>query len=432
MTDAAPLDRECYFRAAYELLTEGGSAALTVAALCDRVGATKGSFYHHFAGMSEFVAAFAERWQAWVEHIFDDYLAEPNLMRRLELAANSHVVLLTGAEPAIWIWARSEPVIAAACEAVRKRGNDFGHATYDPLCGDAQVSTILFDLVTWAMHGLQGSMRAVDRNRFAHVIGMFLRRCLHLDVDVVVRDGRELVRVNGPLPEPIRPHRPVWLPEADADGRRPLFDAAMARAVAELTPTARRGREAFFRVAREILAEQPSDGLTVAALCERLSVTKGSFHHHFPTMADFVVAMTAHWEAKFGALIDHYDTEPDPLRRLELMFVTAFALPRPLESAWWAWGRSNPAVRPALERQERRAEQAMFQIFVELGEDPETARSLAEFGLGLALGLQFHFPPVSSADYVVAFVEWARRCLHLDADLGVLDGLPHLAVHRSA
>lgn len=432
LTDGGPLDRECYFRAAYALLAEGGSSALTVAALCDRVGVTKGSFYHHFDGMTEFVAAFAVRWQAWVEHIVDDYLAEPDLIRRLELAANSHVVLLTGAEPAIWIWARSEPAIAAACQVVRKRGEELGAATHAALTGDPRVSAITTDLVVWAMHGMQVRMRPVDPNRFAHVIGMFARRCLHLDVEIVTRGGRDLVRVRGRLPEAIPPHRPVWLPEADADGRRPLFDAAIAHAVAELTPTALRGREAYFRAAREILAEQSPDALTIAALCERLGVTKGSFHHHFPTMADFVVAMTAHWEIKFGALIENYDSESDPLRRLELMFLTSFALPRPLEAAWWAWGRSSPVVRPAMERQERRVEGALARALVELGEDHETAAQLAEFGLGLGLGMQHHFPPLSPESFVVTFVEWVRRCLHLEADVGVLDGLPHLAVRRPA
>ena len=52
-------DRDAYFAAAYELLVTHGCGGVTIAALCDRLGVTKGSFYHHFADMAEFVAAFA-------------------------------------------------------------------------------------------------------------------------------------------------------------------------------------------------------------------------------------------------------------------------------------------------------------------------------------------------------------------------------------
>jgi AcrR family transcriptional regulator len=56
------LDRHAYFNAAFKILGEGGSEALTVDALCARLGATKGSFYHHFAGTADFVNALMRCW----------------------------------------------------------------------------------------------------------------------------------------------------------------------------------------------------------------------------------------------------------------------------------------------------------------------------------------------------------------------------------
>ncbi len=198
-----------------------------------------------------------------------------------------------------------------------------------------------------------------------------------------------------------------------------------------MTPDSDRGREAYFRAAREILTQQGPDGVTVAALCERLGVTKGSFHHHFATMPAFVEALAEHWEQKFGALIDNYGTETDPLRRLELMFRTSFMLPHPTEAAWHAWARINPTVNAAIGRQHRRAQDVLQGVLTELLDDPVAADLMAEFGTGLAIGLVFqHTGPADLETYVVAFFEWVRRCLHLEAELVITEGMLAVALRR--
>ncbi|WP_172448586.1 TetR/AcrR family transcriptional regulator [Caulobacter mirabilis] len=44
-------------------LAEAGPPALTIEALCQRAGKTKGSFYAHFAGSEAYLAALAEHWR---------------------------------------------------------------------------------------------------------------------------------------------------------------------------------------------------------------------------------------------------------------------------------------------------------------------------------------------------------------------------------
>ena len=46
-----------------EALVEGGVAAVAVEPLAARLGATKGSFYHHFANREALVAAALEEWE---------------------------------------------------------------------------------------------------------------------------------------------------------------------------------------------------------------------------------------------------------------------------------------------------------------------------------------------------------------------------------
>jgi AcrR family transcriptional regulator len=49
--------------AALQLIAEKGLAALTVSVLAERLSVTKGSFYWHFGGRSELLAAALDRWE---------------------------------------------------------------------------------------------------------------------------------------------------------------------------------------------------------------------------------------------------------------------------------------------------------------------------------------------------------------------------------
>lgn len=51
---AETLSKSHYFDAALALLASGGIGAVTISALCYRLGVTKGSFYHHFASQDVF------------------------------------------------------------------------------------------------------------------------------------------------------------------------------------------------------------------------------------------------------------------------------------------------------------------------------------------------------------------------------------------
>ena len=57
------LSREDWTHAALVAIAEGGTAAVAVEPLAARLGATKGSFYWHFANRSELVAAALATWE---------------------------------------------------------------------------------------------------------------------------------------------------------------------------------------------------------------------------------------------------------------------------------------------------------------------------------------------------------------------------------
>src|SRR3712207_3571191 len=54
--------------------------------------------------------------------------------------------------------------------------------------------------------------------------------------------------------------------------------------------------QSYFEVAFGLLAEGGIKAVTIANLCERLRVTKGSFYHHFRSGPDFQQQLLDHWQ----------------------------------------------------------------------------------------------------------------------------------------
>jgi AcrR family transcriptional regulator len=107
--------REDYFHAAFDLLAEGGKAALTTTSVCQRLGVTTGSLYHHFGSGPGFYAAFIEYWETEISPALRtraDRAGSP----RQRLDALSRIARHGNheAEKAIRAWAITDQIVAAA------------------------------------------------------------------------------------------------------------------------------------------------------------------------------------------------------------------------------------------------------------------------------------------------------------------------------
>jgi AcrR family transcriptional regulator len=121
--------------AALQLIAEKGLGALTVSALCERLDVTKGSFYWHFAGRAELLAATLSRWE---ERTTSEAIraldAVADYRRRLEL------ILEAAFQPP-----RARSLYAALAEA-----------TDDPIVGAAlnRVATARIEYLEICYHNL--------------------------------------------------------------------------------------------------------------------------------------------------------------------------------------------------------------------------------------------------------------------------------------
>src|SRR5438093_559315 len=139
--------------------------------------------------------------------------------------------------------------------------------------------------------------------------------------------------------------------------------------VERLTP------EDYVREALAVLGEYGSDALTIAVLCERLGITKGSFYHHFGGMPGFITQLLEYWEREHSErLIKISKAQPDPTLRSTTLNNLGVGLPHASEAAIRAWGRSSPEVAEAVERVDRRRERHLVDAIAALGIDRPRAR----------------------------------------------------------
>jgi AcrR family transcriptional regulator len=191
--------------------------------------------------------------------------------------------------------------------------------------------------------------------------------------------------------------------------------------VERLTP------EDYFREALAVLGDYGSDGLTIAVLCERLRITKGSFYHHFGGMPGFVAQLLDYWEREHSErLIKMSKAQPDATLRILGLTDLGVQLPHAPEAAIRAWGRSNPDVAEVTARVDRRRERHLIDAVAALGIDRPRARLLGRIALTLLIGSQQRESPVDLKRLRAMFEE-TNKLIFLEADPELVARLERLA-----
>jgi AcrR family transcriptional regulator len=178
----------------------------------------------------------------------------------------------------------------------------------------------------------------------------------------------------------------------------------------------RLGTADYFREATAILEDEGGEALTVAELCERLAVTKGSFYHHFGAMPTFVSQFLGYWEAERGKrLVAVSRAKPDPGTRIRMLMDAAIDLPHGSEASIRAWSRTNPDVAAAIARVDRRRERHFVDAITGVGVDRRRARVLGRLAVDVLVGEQQREDPVDVKRLRQSFDE-VKRLISLDAD----------------
>jgi AcrR family transcriptional regulator len=145
----------------------------------------------------------------------------------------------------------------------------------------------------------------------------------------------------------------------------------------------------YFEIGLDLLAEGGLASVTIANLCGRLGVTKGSFYHHFASGPDFQQRLLTYWsEDRVRHLVEMVESTTEPLDRITLMKRMAVELHHEAESAIRAWARSDERAAETQRRVDAGREGALTDAFTDAGIPKKKAATLAQIGLGILIGTQ--------------------------------------------
>lgn len=157
---AAGAKQKCaeeYFLTALKMLDGPGTfRAVTIVNLCEELGVTKGSFYHHFAGIDEFIKAFMAYWEdQQTERIMSQahksQTASLHLEGLVELASN----VPHSTENAIRAWGATEELVDQVQRRVDARRVAYIEAFVSYLVDDLELVKRLATMTVALFIGLQ-------------------------------------------------------------------------------------------------------------------------------------------------------------------------------------------------------------------------------------------------------------------------------------
>lgn len=150
--------REAYFEAGLEVLSDLGYGGLKLAEVCDRLGVTTGSFYHHFPSWPGYSRELIAHWvTTYTEQLVALARADADPRRRIGSLCQVGSMLPHGAEVAIRSWSGvDDDVRAAQIQVDRQRFKVMYDSAFEILGHKRQAQ--LF--ANWAVYLLVGYEQA--------------------------------------------------------------------------------------------------------------------------------------------------------------------------------------------------------------------------------------------------------------------------------
>jgi AcrR family transcriptional regulator len=145
-----------------------------------------------------------------------------------------------------------------------------------------------------------------------------------------------------------------------------------------------RSQDDYFEAGLALLAKGGADAVTIANLCARLRVTKGSFYHHFAGRADFIRRLLRYWERDYSGRLNALILDATDLRERVALMQKAALVRAEVDGAIRTLARSDPNAAAVQRQVERRSERLLVRTFREMGMSAERASRLAGIGLAIA------------------------------------------------
>lgn len=153
-----------YYDAAMEILEDSGFLALTAVALCNRMGITRGAFYHHFENFEQFVDGLLSYWERrYSEDVINEGLLFDDLTAMVTRQAELAAALPHRAERALRAWAAADTRVSHAQKRVDRIRLVGLRRSFTRYGISERAATVYANLALDALVGAQ--MRGATRNQ---------------------------------------------------------------------------------------------------------------------------------------------------------------------------------------------------------------------------------------------------------------------------
>ena len=156
-----------------------------------------------------------------------------------------------------------------------------------------------------------------------------------------------------------------------------------------------------------ILAEQGVQALTIDLLCQRLSLTKGSFYHHFKGFNGYKADLLAYFVQK-GTLniIEITEQGQSAQEKLQRLLKATTEYPANLEIAVRGWALQDADVAQVQARVDEQRVTYLQALFTELGEAPDRAHRLGQMLYTIFIGCQQIQPTINEGGMTALYHEF--------------------------
>jgi AcrR family transcriptional regulator len=150
----AQLKRDDWLQHGLQALAEGGIDTLTIDALCQQLGVTKGSFYHHFGNHRAYLTAILEYWEnEYTSRFINESQTGSTVEEQLKRLNDMVVASYGHYEVNIRAWAQSDPLAREFQERVDQRRLAYLYNLYKQWLNDDNRAKAMAHLVYTTLIG---------------------------------------------------------------------------------------------------------------------------------------------------------------------------------------------------------------------------------------------------------------------------------------
>jgi AcrR family transcriptional regulator len=160
-------------------------------------------------------------------------------------------------------------------------------------------------------------------------------------------------------------------------------------------------KEDWLTTALTALSTQGEEAIRIDKLCKELSVSKGSFYHHFKNIDDFIVQLMTYWEKGMTeSIIETTEKEISFDKKVEKLNELVSKEDHEMEVKIRAWGLRNEKVKKLIEGVDLKRIEYLKGLYLQQGNKNSIASDFATLEYALFVGLQHVFEASSNQERV--------------------------------